>query len=91
MAMSWVADAVVKRSNTAHSRRDGCAASCGTTAIVASPRTTRQTATQCWRTPNLSTNGAQSIFSVHGRESRLINPISASETPCTRKYTGQTS
>ncbi len=91
MAMSWVAEAVVKRSSTPHSSHDGCAASCGTIAIVVAESTSSAPVIQCWRAPQRSTSGAHSNFQVHGRESRLISPISLSDTPWARKNTGQTS
>ncbi len=91
MAMSWVAEAVVNSSNSPHIRNDGCDASWGRIARVVAPSTKRQAVIQCWRLPYRSTSGAHSSFQVHGRESRLMSPISRSETPCTRKKTGHTS
>ena len=91
IAMSWVADAAVNASSTPQSSHDGCPASCGMIAIVVTASASRQAETHCCRAPKRSTSGAHSIFHVHGSDSRLMSPISLSETPWTRKYTGQTS
>ncbi len=91
MAMSWVAEAVVKSNSRPHISHDGFEASWGTMARVAAPRTKSAAVIQCWRHPHRSTNGAHSIFQVQGSESRLMSPISRSDTPCTRKKTGHTS
>ncbi len=91
MAMSWVAEAVVKSSNRPHIRYEGLDASWGTRARVVAPSTKRLAVIQCWRQPHRSTSGAHTSFQVHGRESRLISPISRSDTPWTRKNTGHTS
>ncbi len=60
-------------------------------ASVATASATRHAVIHCCRAPKRSTSGAHSIFHVHGSDSRLMRPISVSETPWTRKYTGQTS
>ena len=89
--MSCVADAAVNASNTPQSSHDGCPASCGMMASVATASASRLAEIHCCRAPKRSTSGAHSIFQVQGSESRLMSPISLSDTPWTRKYTGQTS
>ena len=91
IAMSCVADAAVNAARTAHRNQEGWAASCGTMRSVATASAARHAVIHCCRAPQRSTSGAHSIFHVQGSDSRLMRPISLSETPCTRKYTGQTS
>jgi hypothetical protein len=51
MAMSWVADAVVKRKSRDHIMNDGWDASWEMIAIVVAPKKKRQAVIHCWRLP----------------------------------------
>ena len=85
MAMSCVAEASVKVSRKAvRSVPTFSAGSSGMTKAIAASAP-RQGTIQARRGPKRSMSGAQSGFHDHGSASRLISPISFSDTPWARK------